>query len=257
MAPRQAARRPVESDAGVVRSQLVRGLQILEVLAGGPRSASDLARELGVHRSTALRLLRELEANQYVLRTEAREYASVPGRVVSLMPTLSAPPDPVVRLEPMLAAIRDEFGESTNLSIPAGDRMVYVAYFPSPHPVAVWERQGAVRQMYCSAIGKAYLAALTPAQAEPVLTELRFSGGTRNAPRNRADLERQLEQTRQRGYAIDVDESLPGVSCVAVPVRLDESAIGAAGLSAPSARLPAERIHTCGARLRALIATPP
>src|SRR5579862_2481399 len=53
------------------RSPLQRGLRTLELLAFAPRTVADVARLLGVNRSSAHRLLRELEECAYVVRDEA------------------------------------------------------------------------------------------------------------------------------------------------------------------------------------------
>jgi DNA-binding IclR family transcriptional regulator len=56
-------------------------------------------------------------------------------------------------------------------------------------------------------------------------------------------------QARQRGYAIDLDESFEGATCVAAPLRIGDSLVGAIGLSGPSARLGVDRVAEIGARL--------
>ena len=233
-------------------SQLQRGLRILEVLTSGPRSAASIARELDIHRSTALRLLRELETARYVRRNAEREYAIVLERILALVPDGGEHSDLIETINPILRQLRDESQEAVNFSLPAEDSMVYASYYPSPQVVSVRERAGTVRPMHCSAIGKAYLSALRPADVDEHLGRLRFTGGTQHAPKGPLQLRDHLEASRERGYALDLQETLPGVVCIAVPVRIGGAAIGAAGISAPTDRLPDERILKYGERLRAL-----
>jgi DNA-binding IclR family transcriptional regulator len=241
---------PPESQ--VEPSQLQRGLRILELLTSGPRSAASIAREVDIHRSTALRLLRELESARYVRRNSDREYALVLERILALVPERGEHSDLIETINPILRQLRDESHEAVNFSLPAGDSMVYASYYPSPHVVSVREQAGAVRPMHCSAIGKAYLSALCLADVDEHLGRLRFTGGTQRAPKGPLELRDQLEANRERGYALDLQETLPGVVCIAVPVRVGDVVIGAAGISAPADRMPDERLSEQGGRLRVL-----
>jgi DNA-binding IclR family transcriptional regulator len=233
-------------------SQLQRGLRILELLTSGPRSAASIARELDIHRSTALRLLRELESARYVRRNAEREYALVLERILALVPEGTEHSDLIETINPILRQVRDESQEAVNFSLPAGDSMVYASYYPSAQVVSVRERAGAVRPMHCSAIGKAYLSALPVGDVDEQLGRLRFVGGTQRAPKGPLELRDQLEASRERGYALDLQETLQGVVCVAVPVRVGGVAIGAAGISAPADRMPDEQLLKYGERLRSL-----
>lgn len=231
-------------------SQLARGLMVLESLAEGPKTAADVARLIGVNRSTALRLLQELKWVGYVTRNqETKQYTTVPGRI---WPLLAHNPDHLdwgELIEPILRSLRDELGEASLLATPANGVMVYLAFFPSAHPVTVRERLGAVRPMYSSAIGKAYMAALDHDAAVAQTERIPYEGGTRKAPQSPAELLGRLAEVRRRGYAFDQDETYDGASCVAAPIIIGRAAVGAAGVSGPSIRLPEEKLHAIGRRL--------
>jgi DNA-binding IclR family transcriptional regulator len=103
--------------------------------------------------------------------------------------------------------------------------------------------------MPCSALGKAYLSALDDSALDSELALLNYSGGTERAARGPIELRQRLEETRQRGYAIDRDETAEGVTCVAVPAHIGGSLVGAIGLSGPSARISDQRLAQMGERL--------
>jgi IclR family acetate operon transcriptional repressor len=227
-------------------SQLRRGLRVLELLARHPAGASAVARALGVNRSTALRLLQELEAAGYVVRDSRKHYSTISERLLALVGDHRDHSDWMELINPILSTIRDEFEEATNFSVPADGSMVYMSYYPSPHPVAVRERAGAVRPMHCSGIGKAYLASLEAAALDAALARLGFRGGTANAARGPLELRARLDEARRLGYAVDREETAIGATCVATVVRIGGAAIGAAGISAPTTRLPEELVHHCG-----------
>jgi DNA-binding IclR family transcriptional regulator len=215
-------------------------------------SASDVARLLEVNRSTALRLLGELEETGYVTRDAAKRFATVPSRFYALIVSHDDHADWSEVVDPILASLRDEFGEAAIMGVPANGTMVYLAFFPSVHIVAVRERLGTARPMHCSALGKAYLSALGPAALDLELGRLAYQGGTDRAPRGPMDLRERVDETRKRGYAIDRDETFEGGSCVAAPVRIAGALVGAMGLSGPSSRFSEMRIHEMGRRLVAV-----
>lgn len=238
------------SDAFDHSSQVARGLAALEALADGPKSASDVARILEVNRSTALRLLQELRSLGYVTRDpESKAYTTVSSRIWALVANSPDHVDWSEVVDPVLAKLRDEFGEATLMGVPANGSMVYMAFFPSTNPITVRERLGTVRPMHCSGIGKAYLASLEASALDVELGRLSYVGGTDRAPRGPMELREQLESVRTVGYAMDRDETFLGASCVAVPVWIGDSLIGGAGVSGPSSRFSEEQLDELGRRL--------
>jgi len=234
----------------VAESQLRRGLRALEELAERPQTAAGLARTLGVNRSTALRLLLELEASGYVVRDgDSKRFSPAVERLYRLIATRDDHWDWAELVDSALVAMRDEWGEAAVQAVPAGGAMVYLAFFPSTHPVAVREQIGTVRPMHCSALGKAYLSALDAESLDVEVGRLSFEGGTSRAPRGPLELLKRLEEARERGFAVDQEETFDGVVCVAVPTRIGGALVGAAGVSGPVQRLPADKVELIGAAL--------
>jgi DNA-binding IclR family transcriptional regulator len=231
-------------------SPIHRALRTIELLAAGSLTAAEVARELDVNRSTALRLLAELVATGYVARDPTtKRFATVPSKFFGLIAIREPHADWSQIIDPILSAIRDDCGDATMLGVPANGTMVYLGFFPTRHMVAVSEQLGTVRPMHCSALGKAYLSALDPDVLDTELGRLSYSGGTERAAKGPIELRRRLVEARGTGFAVDHDETFDGVTCVASPVRMRGSLIGAAGISGPSSRLPEPRIHELGLRL--------
>lgn len=234
-------------------SAIARAFRVIELLAEQPHSASEIARATGVNRSTALRLLQELEATGYVARDAVtKRYSTAPARFFALVASHADHADWSEAIDPVLADLRDESGEATMLGVPANGAMVYLAYFPSTHVVAVRERLGTVRPMHASALGKAYLAALSPTALDIELARMSFEGGSPTSAKGPIELRERLDLARKRGYAIDRNETFDGVTCVAAAVHLGSTLIGAIGASGPSSRFADERITEIGERVREL-----
>jgi DNA-binding IclR family transcriptional regulator len=228
-------------------SKLARGLLTLEALADGPKTAAEVARVLGVNRSSALRILQELRLLGYAARDiSSKRYSAVSARIYPLLSNSLDHVDWSEVVDPILARLRDDLGEATVLGVPANGTMVYMAFFPSPHPITVRERLGTIRPMHCSALGKAYLSALDASSLDVELGRLAYEGGTDRAPRGPIELRGQLSLAREQGYAVDQGETFDGGSCVATPCHIGQALIGAVAVSGPSTRLPEARLHEVG-----------
>ena len=220
------------------QSALIRGLRTLEAVAIKPRSAAEIGRLINVNRSSALRILRDLEAAHYVVRDpQLKTYSTVSTRLAALLGTSSQPADWNDLIDPILTRLRDEFGEATIASVPVGGVMVYASFFPSLYPLAVREQRGTARPMHASALGKAYLAALDEATLDAELGRLDYEIGTERAPHDPSELRLRLDLVRTTGFAVDHEETFWGVDCVAAAARIDGVLIGAIGVSGPSTRM--------------------
>jgi DNA-binding IclR family transcriptional regulator len=244
---------PVGDDA---RAHLRRAFRALEEACITPRSASEMARILNVNRSTALRMLNELVDIGVLRRDDEKRYQGVTEWFAALGAVQGEARNWSERIRPALFRIRARFGEAANFSVPASGLMVYMAYVPGAHVLGVRERVGSVKPMHASAIGKAYLAALDEGEREREVRRLTFVGGTAEAPHSEAELKERLAIVRNDGYAVDLEETIPGVACVAVAVSVGPSVVGAAGVSAPVSRLGASVIAECGRYLAAAFARP-
>jgi DNA-binding IclR family transcriptional regulator len=231
-------------------SHIHRAFQALEALVSGPQTAASIAQVLGVNRSTALRLMTEIESLGYVVRDpETKSYAIAPARFYPFIASHGDHLDWSMVVDPILSDLRDEFGEAAIMGVPANGTMVYLAFFPSIHVIMVRERLGTTRPMHCSALGKAYLSALDDRALDGELAVLKYQEGTDRAARGPIELRERLNDTRKRGYAIDRDETFEGGTCVAVPARIGGTLVGAIGVSGPSSRIGDQRIAEMGARL--------
>ena len=87
---------------------------------------------------------------------------------------------------------------------------------------------------------------LDEASLEAQLPRLSYRGGTGRAPTGPQELRQRLIEARGLGFAIDAEETYDGVVCVAVPTRIGGALVGAAGISGPAQRMPAERAEEIG-----------
>jgi DNA-binding IclR family transcriptional regulator len=228
---------------------------VLEAIAEAPRSAAEVARLIEVDRSNALRLLRQLVKTGYVRRDDATmRYTTDAGRFYALAANRSDGREYSLALvEPLLLQLRNEYNEAVVLAVPASGSMVYVEFLPSLLPVTVSERLGTLRPISTSALGKAYLSALTKPALDDLLETMQFPVLTDHTVKNAEELRQRLDVTRHRGYATDLEETITGVNCVAVPLVLSRSLIGSIGLTGPASRLTSEQLDRIGPALVAAV----
>jgi DNA-binding IclR family transcriptional regulator len=205
---------------------------------------SELARELGMHKSTVSRLLGTLEGRGLVRRVGDR---FLPGPELARLGSLAAQGLallPVAR--PVLARLATETGETVNLAVRQGDRALNVHQVATAHFVGLTDWAGRSTPLHATANGKALLAY----GAGPVPGDLERL--TDRTIVDRADLAKELERSRRRGYAQAVEELETGLNAVAAPVFDAAGAcVAAVSLAGPSYRVPEGRLgelgHACAA----------
>jgi IclR family transcriptional regulator, KDG regulon repressor len=197
-------------------------LDVLDALAGAPElSLSELARRVGVAKSTAHRTCAVLAARGLVDRTADRTYR-LGLRFVEygkLATERTAVGDQAL---PLLVELRNVLEETVQVGVPAGIDVVYVERVEGQHALR-YSTNSRRSPLHRSSAGKV-LAAFNPELAEArIRAGLPPSTGyTIVVPEL---LLAELARIRERGYARSVDETELGMSSLAVPVR--DSANGA------------------------------
>jgi DNA-binding IclR family transcriptional regulator len=202
------------------------------VRADEPLTFGELQDESGLPKSTTSRLLTALERTELLERNDTGSY--VAGPLFWLYATRHDPWDELVRLaHPTLEKVGADTGETVNLSVARGERVVQVAQVDSTFLLGTRDWTEVDLPAHCSALGKVLLAHgvvdLPGGELE------RFTPMTIT---DAATLRRQLQQDVRRGWSSTVDELEIGLTGVAAPVRGSGGEVVAAlGVSGPSPRL--------------------
>lgn len=212
-----------------------KALQILVMLRERRRvRVVDVGEELGVARSTAHRLLATLAHRGFVVRDpHDRSYRGGPellglGAVGEV--DLRAAAGEHVR------ALSARLRETVNLMVLEGASCRFLDGAAGERPLGTRVRTGAVLPAHIVSGGKALLAELPPREVD-ALFGVSLRRVTAHTIVDTADLQAELQAIRERGYAVNHEESEPGLSAVAVVVRAGPRAVGALAVSAPTQRL--------------------
>lgn len=139
-----------------------------------------------------------------------------------------------------LTRLRNEVQETVHLATLDGRETLYLVSRFSPHALGIRFQPGRRLPAQITALGKAMLAACSPDQLAAHLPD-EYIAPTPNSVRSEEQLRKELEQVRQRGYAIDDEETAVGLRCFAVALPTPMPPIHAISCSAPLARLDSDR----------------
>ncbi len=215
-----------------------------------PLRFRDLAQLTGLPKGTLHRILQALIERRLVRLDEADSTYRLGHRLFELAHKVWAAFDIRGAAAPELDRLAQETGESVTLAELDQGAALYVDERNSSQPFGLRIGVGRRAPLHATAIGKALLAFLPPAEQQGQLARLgleRFTAATIVLPEQ---LAQELALTRARGYAISEEEHLEGVSAVAAPV-LDHRGrpIAAIGVLGPRYRLTGDRLHTTGREL--------
>lgn len=225
-------------DAAVVQS-VDRAARILELLSdAGPMGVSDVSRHLGVHRSTAFRLLATLEGRHLVEQETHRGLYRLGIGLLRLAGGVSSQVDLVRDAQACCDALAERLDETTNASVLDGDAAINITQSFGRQLVAVMRDVGQRTPLHATSTGKVLLAHTPEDVREVIITgpHDRFTPATITDP---DALRTELAAIRERGWAAANEEWQVGTNAVAVPVRgQGGDVVAALSATAPSFRMP-------------------
>lgn len=199
---------------------VTRAAAILSALAeagGRAVSVSELARQLGLPKSSTANLCLALESERLLSRQDSGYLLG--RRLVELGGAYLATIDQV---QEFYAACRRQPNisrQTARVAVLDGLDVLYLARYDGTQPIRLTANIGDRFPANCTATGKALLAQMDPRALEERLRgHHRLVGLTERSITDPRELLRVLAETRDLGYALDDEETTPGVTCVAIAV---------------------------------------
>jgi DNA-binding IclR family transcriptional regulator len=205
-----------------------------------PHSLSQVVALTGWPKPTVHRMLAQLENGGWLSREpDGRRYALAPRLLQLSEAALGNSAQQGVR-HAVLRQLVSELGESCNLTALSGAEVVYLDRVEAAFPLRMELRPGTRVPVHCSASGKLFLAWMGARQRSRLLNSLALTRYTAATLTQRESLDAQLKAIRRDGHAVDAEEFVEGLICVAVPVLTADSrqVRCALALQAPAARMP-------------------
>jgi DNA-binding IclR family transcriptional regulator len=230
-----------EGSAGV--QSVDRALTILEVLARvGEAGVTEIAGELGVHKSTAFRLVTTLEAHRLVEQTTDRGRYRLGVGVLRLAGATTARLDLVQEARPVCRQLAADTGETVNIAVLSESSALYLDQVAGSSALQPHNWVGQHIPLHATSNGKVLLSGLDDAQVKELLGTL--SRYTTTTITTKGKLREELALVREQGYAVAVDELEEGLTAAAAPIRnAHGDVVASMSVSGPTFRLSQERVE--------------
>jgi len=195
--------------------------RLLKEFSYGSREigVTELARRLGIGKSTAHRLLHTLTEEKLLERDPYTGSYRLGLAMYELGSAVSRHTDMHEACAPVLDQLRNATRETVQIGVLDGREVVYVERRESPQALRLFGRIGHRNDAHCTSSGKVLLAYLPETTLDELLNGWELKAQT---PFTITDLDRlreQLEQIRRRGWAAQSNETEMGAASVAAPIR--------------------------------------
>ena len=229
------------------------GLEILRMVTDDHPvvSVSEIARKIGVHRSSASRLAATLRAMGFLTRAgEAGQYRAGP-ELIRLGRLAARDIDVAEQALGPLRRLVEQTGETGHIGILDGAEAVTIAVVDGWQTVRMHSHVNKRSPASCSSLGKSMLAGFPDERVREIFDGHELPARTPTSITTLPGLLDELARIRELGYACDNEELEPGLRCVAAPIKDAGGAVVASlGVSGPAARFSPEALAEVTAAVR-------
>jgi IclR family transcriptional regulator, KDG regulon repressor len=227
-------------------SIVAKALTVLESLreADHGLSLKEIAVASGLPKTTTYRILFTLEEQGYVEKLAGDGMYRLTTRLMNFNAGKADHQRLKAIAHPVMERLLAEFQETVNLGVIEQNQVLYLEVLESTHTFRLAAKVGQRGSIHATALGKAIVSYQ---EGDRPLSAVRSAGLTKftdHTISSLSELQKEFRRVRQRGYAIDEQESMEGVRCVAAPV-FDSSGQTVAGISVsgPGVRMTQEAVH--------------
>lgn len=219
-------------------------LDILDaIVARQGAGITELADDVNISKSAIYKHLSTLEARGYVVRTEGKKYdLGLPWLTYGGYARNRQLP--LQRIQAAIQELANETEELVVFSTLIDNSSMPTYHARGEHAVTTDSYTGTKLPVHCTASGKAILSAMDD-RADAVLDAVELTASTDNTITNRADIDAELEATRNRGYSLEDEERIEGMRGIGAAIQNETTGevLGAIALTGPTHRVEGERFH--------------
>ena len=221
-------------------------LDILEVFLKqkGEIGIVELANLSGFNISTVHRIASTLVKRGYLSQQRRGERYSLNPKLLQFSSVIRKRMKIGDVVLPYLLKLNKLVDETVNLAVLDDNGAVFIEVVESSHYLRTFPQLGANEPLHCTGVGKVFLAHMRDEELERFLNSKGLPYYTENTIRDVSKLKQELSLIKREGTAIDNEEFVPGVKCVASPIKdANGDVVAAISLSVPSTRLSSERMQ--------------
>lgn len=208
---------------------------------------TEISKAIGVHKSTASRILATLESRSFVSRNESSSKYSLGMRLVEYARRKLDQIDVLSCARPHLEQLVRVTSETAHLALLDHREIVYIDKVDTPQTLMMRSRVGNRAPAHSTALGKAMLADLSDEALDALFDGHELPRLTSNTISDLHTLKEHLRRIMERGYAVDDEENENGIRCAAAPIRdFSGHIIAAMSVSGPTVRVSRQRLEEIG-----------
>ena len=179
---------------------------------------TEVVEATGLAKATTHRILGTLVDRQFVTADADGNYLPGP-KILSLAGTALQRIDISAIARPFVDELVATSRCTIHLGVVNGDEIIYLIRADSDRPYVMPSRVGLAIPMHCTGIGKVVLASRNDGELERFVARAGLPARTEHTITSLESLATEIAQVRRLGYALDREENVPGLGCVAAPIR--------------------------------------
>lgn len=226
-----------------------RALALIEILATAPNGAgvTELAGRLGTAKSTVHRMLATLRTADWVRQSDLTERYELTWKPFEIGARFARSKGIGEQIGYVLRRLADESRESAKLGVWERQEIVVIYKVDAGESFRMDLHVGTRLPAYCTALGKAVLAALDDRELQSYIAGCEWKRYAENTITDAAALRADLRAARARGYAVDHGEHHDEVTCVSAPVQDSMGRpVASLSISGPTWRMDVTQIDRLG-----------
>ena len=225
---------------------VARALTILDTLAEarGELALHEIATRLGLPKTTAHGLISTLRDFGYIEQSAFTGKYRLGVRLFEVGNIVAQGWEVRSVAAPYIPRLVEEMGETVHLAVLDRHEVLYIDKRESSRSLRIASQVGMRLPAHCTGVGKALMAYLTPAERLEIIRIKGLPPCTEHTLTEPGALEAELATVRERGYAVDNEEIMDSLRCVAAPIK-DQSGkvVSAISLSGPISRMQGENFE--------------
>ncbi len=197
-----------------------RALILIELLAGASEelSLTEISSRINWPKSTVYGLLSTLRDYRFVDQSEETGCYRLGIRFFELGSQIGHSWDIRAVAKPYMQKLNNRLGEMIQLATEDNGEVLYLEKIDSTHLIRIVSEIGRRLPMHCSGLGKCLLAYLPASRVKQIIRQHGMRSFTPYTLTSLPMLEKELEKVRDQGYAMDDQEIMEGLRCIAAPV---------------------------------------
>lgn len=220
---------------------LGKGFEVIEMLASFPKGVTmqDIILRLNQPKTSVYRLLNSLLQMGYICKNEESSTYYLSKKLLRLGLAALGESNIVELSLPRMQQLRDSIRESVMLGIFMNNRVVLLEQVLGSHHFTFLLRPGTSFNLHASAPGKLFVAFAPDNEREELIESIDYEVFNKKTISSPERMRKEIRQVQKQGYAVDLEEEMDGVHCVAAPIfNQFGNVVATLWTSGPSGRLP-------------------